>query len=200
LPLTEADRAKLDRGSDAAFYDEPRFVTHADDGFLRRLTRVYDTVLADGDRVLDAMSSWVSHLPDREFGRVVGHGLNGDELAANDALDEWFVQDLNVDPALPAGDGAFDAVLCALSVQYLQYPEEAFAEFARVLDPDGTLVVSFTNRMFPTKAIAAWRGAGMDGRTELVRSYCESAGLAVADVIRDRPDSDPFVAVIARPE
>ena len=196
--LSAADRAKLDSGADAAFYDQPRFVTHADDGFLDRLTGVYGSVLDDGDRVLDAASSWVSHLPDREYGRVVGHGLNEAELAANDALDEWVLQDLNADRDLPFDGDAFDAVLCALSVQYLQYPGDVFAEFGRVLAPDGVVVVSFTNRMFPTKAVRAWRTAGMDGRIDLVRSYCEAGGLAVTDVVRDRPGTDPFVAVIAR--
>ena len=196
--LPAADRAKLDPGSDAAFYDQPRFVTHADDGFLDRLTGVYGSVLDDGDRVLDATSSWVSHLPDREYGRVVGHGLNEAELAANDAVDEWFLQDLNADRDLPLDDDAFDAVLCALSVQYLQYPGEVFAEFSRVLAPDGVVVVSFTNRMFPTKAVRAWRTAGMDGRIDLVRSYCEAGGFTVTDVVRDRPETDPFVAVVAR--
>jgi SAM-dependent methyltransferase len=199
-PLSETDRTKIDQGSDAAFYDRPRFVTHADDGFCRRLTEVYDAELDDGDRVFDAMSSWVSHLPPRAYARVVGHGLNGDELDANDALDEWFAQDLNRDRSLPLADDAFDAVLCALSVQYLQYPGETFAEFERVLAPDGVAVVSFTNRMFPTKAIRAWRTAGMDDRVELVSSYCAAGGLAVADLVRDRPEADPFVAVIARPE
>ena len=197
-PLSEAGRTKIDPGSDATFYDEPRFVTHADDGFLDRLTEVYGSVLADGDRVLDAMGSWVSHLPDCEYARVVGHGLNEAELAANDAFDEWFCQDLNADQELPLDDDAFDAVVCALSVQYLQYPGAVFAEFDRVLDPGGVLVVSFTNRMFPTKAVRAWRTAGMDGRTDLVRSYCEAGGLTVTDVVSDRPETDPFVAVIAR--
>lgn len=199
-PLSSTDRTKLDPSADTAFYDRPRFVTHADDGFLRRLTEVYDSVLSEGDRVFDAMGSWVSHLPAREYPRVVGHGLNAAELDENDALDGWFVQDLNADRSLPLADGAFDAVLCALSVQYLQYPGEVFAEFRRVLTPDGVVVVSFTNRMFPTKAIRAWRTAGMDERVELVSSYCAAGGLAVADVVRDTPESDPFVAVIARPK
>lgn len=196
--LSERDRAKLDAGSDDAFYDAPRFVTHADDGFLRRLTDTYESVLADGDRIFDAMSSWVSHLPPGDYERVVGHGLNERELAANDALDTWFVQDLNDDQRLPLADSAFDAVLCALSVQYLQYPGAVFAEFERVLDPGGVVVVSFSNRMFPTKAVRAWRTAGMDGRTDLVRSYCDAGGLTVGDVVRDRPERDPFVAVLAR--
>ena len=197
--LSERGRSKRDTRADDAFYNSPRFVTHADDEFLRRLTETYSSVLADGDSVFDAMSSWVSHLPACDYGRVVGHGLNDAELAANDVLDTWFVQDLNDDQTLPLGESAFDAVLCALSVQYLQYPGAVFAEFGRVLAPGGVLVVSFTNRMFPTKAVRAWRTAGIDGRIDLVESYCAAGDLAVSDVVRDRPGQDPFVAVLARP-
>ena len=197
--LSELERTKLDSGDDDAFYDSPRFVTHADEGFLRRLTGAYASVLKPGDRVLDAMSSWVSHLPEGPYERVVGHGLNGAELAANDALEEYVCRDLNADPSLPFDDDAFDAVLCALSVQYLEYPGRVFAEFARVLE-GGALVVSFTDRMFPTKAVRAWRVADTAGRRELVESYCRAGGLEVVDVIEERPRSDPFVAVIARPE
>jgi len=197
--LSERDRSKLDSGDDDAFYDSPRFVTHADDAFLARLTELYADVLAPGDRVLDAMSSWVSHLPDYPFARVVGHGLNESELAENDALTEWFVRDFNADQSLPLAGDSVDAVLCALSVQYLQYPEAVFTEFARVLAPEGVLAVTFTNRMFPTKAVRAWRAASMDERAELVESYCRAAGLAVVDVVRERPGTDPFYAVLARP-
>jgi SAM-dependent methyltransferase len=197
--LSEPERAKLDAGPDDAFYDSPRFVAHADDGFLERLTDTYAAVLSGGDRVLDAMSSWVSHLPPSEYERVVGHGLNAAELDANDALDEWFLQDLNREQTLPLDDDHFDAVLCALSVQYLQYPGAVFAEFARVLVPGGVLVVSFTDRMFPTKAVRAWRSTDMNGRTDLVESYCEAGGLCVTDVLRDRPERDPLVAVVAQP-
>ncbi|MDS0257810.1 class I SAM-dependent methyltransferase [Haloarcula sp. S1CR25-12] len=199
MVLSERERSKLDSGDDDAFYDSPRFVTHADDAFLARLTELYADVLAPGDRVLDAMSSWVSHLPDYPFARVVGHGLNEAELAENDALTEWFVQDFNADQSLPLADDSVDAVLCALSVQYLQYPEAVFTEFARVLAPEGVLAVTFTNRMFPTKAVRAWRAASMDERAELVESYCRAAGLAVVDVVRERPGADPFYAVLARP-
>nr|WP_264475371.1 class I SAM-dependent methyltransferase [Halorubellus salinus] len=192
------DRAKVDAGDDDAFYGQPRFVTHADDGFLDRLTELYGTVSTDGDRVFDAMSSWVSHLPAFDYERVVGHGLNAAELEANDALDEWFVQNLNDDQVLGLDDDAFDLVTCALSVQYLQYPGAVFREFARVLAPDGVLVVSFTNRMFPTKAVRAWRQASMDERVDLVESYCRAAGLTVTDVVRERPETDPFYAVVAR--
>jgi Methylase involved in ubiquinone/menaquinone biosynthesis len=196
--LSEAERSKIDSRSDETFYETPRFVTHADDAFLETLTQTYATVLSNDDRVLDVMSSWVSHLPDKQYDRVVGHGLNAAELAANDRLEEWFVQDLNSSQSLPVDKNAFDAVLCALSVQYLQYPAATVREFARVLAPGGALVVSFTNKMFPQKAIRAWRGANMDGRRQLVTEYCEAAGLAVTDVIEAQPGTDPFVAVVAQ--
>jgi SAM-dependent methyltransferase len=194
--LSERDRRKRDDRPDETFYAEPRFVTHADDAFLARLTELYDAVTDPGDRVLDAMSSWVSHLPDRPYARVAGHGLNEAELAANERLDEFVVRDLNRDPSLPFDDDAFDAALCALSVQYLQYPGAVFAEFARVLAPGGTIVVSFSNRMFPTKAVRAWRAASMDERAALVERYLDAGGFAVAERIAERPGGDPFYALV----
>ncbi len=197
--LSDAEREKLDSRPDGTFYDQPRFVTHVDDGFLARLTALYDELLEDGDRVFDAMSSHVSHLPDRTFARVVGHGMNERELAENDALDSWLVRSFNEDPSLPFEDASFDAVLCAVSVQYLQYPGAVFAEFARVLDDDGVLVVSFSDRMFPTKAVRAWRTRSTDERVDLVRSYVEATGgFGEVRVVRDQPERDPFRAVVAR--
>ena len=196
--LSRAERERVDDRSDADFYDQPRLVTHADEAFLARLTDLYAAELDTGDRILDAMGSWVSHLPDESYGRVVGHGMNAAELARNDRLDEWVVRDLNADPTLPFTDGAFDAVLCALSVQYLQYPGAVVAEFGRVLAPGGVLVVSFSDRMFPTKAVRAWREASPAERVTLVESYVDAAG-RFADVrtVHDRPERDPFYAVVA---
>ncbi|WP_424015669.1 class I SAM-dependent methyltransferase [Halorubrum xinjiangense] len=194
--LSERDRRRRDDRPDGTFYAEPRFVTHADDAFLDRLTALYASVTEPGDRVLDAMSSWVSHLPDTDYDRVVGHGLNEAELAANDRLDEFVVSDLNAEQSLPFADDAFDAVCCALSVQYLQYPGAVFEEFSRVLAPGGTVVVSFSNRMFPTKAIRAWRAASMAERADLVERYLDAGGFAVTDRIVERPGEDPFYALV----
>jgi len=196
--LSDADRRKLDDGDDGQFYDEPRYVTHADDAFLARLTDCYDDVLLPGDSVLDAMGSWVSHLPATDFSRVVGHGLNAEELAANERYDEWFVQDFNTDQSLPFDDDTFDAVCCALSVQYLQYPAAVFAEFERVLVPGGVVVVSFTNRMFPTKAIRAWRAASMAERATLVERAVREGGMVVTERITEDGPGDPFYAIVGR--
>ncbi len=120
--------AKVDPGDDALFYAPARLVTHIDEGATAALTAFYRTLLPPGGRVLDLMSSWVSHLPpDYRAAEVVGHGMNAAELAANPRLARWFVQDLNRDPVLPPDAACFDAALCCVGVQYLQRPVEVFA-------------------------------------------------------------------------
>jgi len=126
--LSDVDRQKIDTSDDTQFYELPRFVTHADDAFTARLTEVYESKITPGDRVFDAMSSWVSFLPDIPLEYVVGHGLNEAELEANDRLDEYFLQDFNSNQTLPLDENSFDVVCCALSVQYLdQHYESLFS-------------------------------------------------------------------------
>ena len=60
------------------------------------------------------------------------------------------------------------------SVQYLQQPERVFAELYRTLKPGGVAIFSFSNRLYYSKAIAAWRDASGYARTQLVRSYFQS--------------------------
>ncbi|WP_156680438.1 methyltransferase domain-containing protein [Sphingomonas profundi] len=193
--------AKQDKGDDLAFYAPPRLVTHIDEGAVAALTGCYRTLLPDGGRVLDLMSSWVSHLPsDRTYAAVVGHGMNATELAANPRLDRWFVQDLNRDVTLPLEDRSFDAALCCVGAQYLQQPVAVFAEVRRVLMPGAPFIVSFSNRCFPTKAVAIWRSLDPNGHAALIRLYLDRAGFndITATVLADGRTSDPLIAVIGR--
>lgn len=189
LVLSNEGRQKLNLASDREFYSFPRFVKHVDDGFLASLTQLYSERVPDGAEVLDLMSSWVSHLPpDRRYKRVVGHGLNAAELGRNPRLDHFFIKDLNQEQELAAADGSFDAVLCAVSVQYLQQPEKVFAEIYRVLRPGGVCIVSFSNRMFYDKAVAAWRDGSSYSRVQLVVQYFQCvAGFTQAEVVRAAP-------------
>jgi ubiquinone/menaquinone biosynthesis C-methylase UbiE len=209
--LTDEERSKQNARPDRAFYREPRLVQHIDERFRERLTDLYRERLEPGDDVLDLMSSWVSHLPqEMELGRVVGHGMNAEELSANDRLTDHFVQDLNETQRLPLESSVVDAALCAVSVQYLQRPEQVFAEVARVLRPGGVVVVSFSNRMFAQKAIQAWREASGPERLQLVEGYFEATGAFEApETISESPHvpptqrflggaPDPFYAVTAR--
>lgn len=168
---------KMDPSPDHLFYHQPRFVTHIDDGAIAAVTRIYREMLPANGALLDLMSSWVSHLPgDVPYASVVGHGMNAAELAANRRLSRWFVQDLNTDPALPLAANSFDGVCLCVSVQYLQRPVEVFREVARVLRPAAPFVVSFSNRCFPTKAVAVWRAFSGPEQQKLVGAYMQAAG------------------------
>lgn len=209
--LRPEQRTKLDETEDTIFYSMPRLVTHVDANFIDRLTDLYRERLKPNTRILDLMSSWVSHLPDEiEFSYVEGHGMNEEELAKNPRLDGYFIQDLNQNPKLPRSDEEFDAVLIAVSVQYLQYPEAIFSEIQRVLKPNGIVIISFSNRMFYQKAIAAWRDSTETSRVELVKGYFKLVpGFSEPEVIVQQSSlppilqmmgfagSDPFYAVIA---
>jgi SAM-dependent methyltransferase len=209
LPAAAFRRA--DEGSDVGFYVAPRFVTHIDDAAIATVTRLYRELLPPGGAVLDLMSSWVSHLPDEVgYGRVAGLGMNADELAANPRLTDWQVQDLNAEPRLPYGDAEFDAAVCCVSVQYLVRPAEVFRELGRVLRPGAPAVVTFSDRCFPTKAVAVWQALDDAGHAALVASYFAAAGGFAPAEVRAHPEdalrpggalrrtADPLIAVVAR--
>jgi SAM-dependent methyltransferase len=196
--LPDAAFDKEDASPDSEFYSFPRFVTHIDDAAIAAVTRLYRKHLPAGGAVLDLMSSWVSHLPDDvAYGAVVGHGMNAEELAANPRLTRWFVQDLNVAPALPLDAAAFDGACLCVSVQYLQRPVEVLREVRRVLRPGAPFVVTFSNRCFPTKAVAIWQSLAGPDQQRLINAYMRAAGFA--DVVAEAStplDSDPLWAVI----
>ena len=168
---------RVDDAPDSQFYATARLVTHIDDYAIAAVGAAYRKFLAPGGEYLDLMSSWVSHFSDDfEIGRLVGHGMNEEELRRNPRLAEFFVQDLNTDPKLPLDDNRFDGVLICVSVQYLTRPVEVFAEIARVLKPGAPLIVTFSNRCFPTKAVRIWQSLDDHDHGRLVALYCEQAG------------------------
>jgi SAM-dependent methyltransferase len=194
--------AREDESVDTGFYGFPRRVVHIDDGAIAALGGLYAEVLPAGGRLLDLMSSWRSHLPvGLVADEVVGLGLNAEEMADNPQLSKSIVHDLNRDPRLPFGDAEFDGATCAVSIQYVTHPVRLFRELHRVLRPGAPFVVSFSNRCFPTKAVAVWLGSADPQHRLLVRAYFEAAG-GWTDV-RDEDRSplgngDPLYAVWAR--
>jgi SAM-dependent methyltransferase len=163
--------ARIDEDDDARFYDVPRLVVHIDDGAIETLGRLYGEILPADGRVLDLMASWRSHLPPSFTGHLVGLGMNAEEMADNPQLGDAVVHDLNREPRLPLADAGFDAVVCAVSVQYLTRPLEVFREVHRVLRPGGPFVVAFSNRCFPDKAVALWRASTDEQHVALVETY-----------------------------
>jgi SAM-dependent methyltransferase len=147
---------RLDDNPDTVFYRMPRLVEHVDAVATREISGIYRRLLTPGTRVLDLMSSWVSHLPEELGLEVAGLGLNEQELQKNPRLGERVLHDLNMTPELPYPDARFDAVVCANSVEYLVRPLEVFAEIARVLKPGGVAAIVFSERWFPPKVITLW--------------------------------------------
>ena len=187
---------RLDETPDALFYLEPRFVAHMDDDTIEALTSFYADFLPPGSRVLDLMSSWISHLPPVDYERVAGLGMNARELAANRRLTDAVVHDLNADPRLPYEDAAFDRAVIAVSVQYLTRPVEVFRDLRRVLEPEGQVAVAMSHRCFPTKAILAFRQLSASDRIRLVFAYLHRGGFVdVAFEDRSPPQGDPLWVV-----
>ncbi|GMP59565.1 hypothetical protein CsSME_00022800 [Camellia sinensis var. sinensis] len=146
IPFKEVDFQRSDESPDKSFYESPRFVTHIDDPAIVALTKYYSEVFppseTPGVTILDMCSSWVSHFPaGYKQDRIVGMGMNEEELKRNQVLTEYVVQDLNVNPKLPFEDNSFDVITNVVSVDYLTKPIDVFKEMCRILKPGGLAII-----------------------------------------------------------
>jgi len=192
---------RQDESDDELFYDFSRFVTHIDDKAIEAVTELYREHFPAHGAILDLMSSYVSHLPKEiEYSSVAGLGMNAEELGANSRLTERVVQNLNTKPNLPFADSEFDGASICVSVQYLTEPIEVFREIARVLKVDAPLVVTFSNRCFPTKAVFAWNALDDNGHIELVSEYFQgSESFNKIKVYKHQPRfGDPLFGIVGR--
>ncbi len=194
---------RQDETPDADFYRAPRFVAHIDEGAIAAVTQLYREYFSAEDSLLDLMSSWISHLPaEVAYRRVVGLGMNEAELQANPRLAAYVVQDLNQTPALPFADEEFDGAAICVSIDYLTQPVAVLRELSRVLRPGAPLVITFSNRCFPSKAIAAWHALDDRGHLAPVRQFLLAAGGWQNIELLDRSPAarrgDPLFAVVAR--
>ncbi|XP_021646303.2 uncharacterized protein LOC110639597 [Hevea brasiliensis] len=207
FPFKEEDFQRFDESPDSLFYEAPRFVTHIDDPAIAALTKYYSEVFppsnTPGVSILDMCSSWVSHFPQGyKQDRIVGLGMNEDELKQNPVLTEYIVQDLNLNPELPFEDNSFDVITNVVSVDYLTKPLDIFKEMRRILKPGGQAIMSFSNRCFWTKAISIWTSTGDADHALIVGSYFHYAGgfepPQAVDISPNPGRSDPMYIVYSR--
>ncbi|KAK0570763.1 hypothetical protein LWI29_006074 [Acer saccharum] len=207
FPFKEEDFQRFDETSDLTFYETPRFVTHIDDPAIAALTKYYSEVFppsnTPGISILDMCSSWVSHYPPGyKQDRIVGMGMNEEELKRNPVLTEYIVQDLNSNPKLPFEDNSFDVITNVVSVDYLTKPMEVFKEMCRILKPGGLAIMSFSNRCFWTKAISIWTSTGDAEHVMIVGAYFHYArGFEPPQAVDISPNpgrSDPMYIVYSR--
>ncbi|CAA9463157.1 MAG: hypothetical protein AVDCRST_MAG58-2876 [uncultured Rubrobacteraceae bacterium] len=193
---------RTDEAPDEEFYLTPRLVTHIDERAIAAVTQLYQEFFPPGGEILDLMSSWVSHLPPEVvYRRVIGLGMNEVELRRNERLDAYMVQNLNANPELPFGEAEFDGAGICVSIDYLTRPVEVLREVGRVLKADAPLIVTFSNRCFPTKAVEIWHRLDDQGHMKLVEDYFQEAGnfrnIRSLDRSPRRVFSDPLYAVVA---
>jgi SAM-dependent methyltransferase len=200
--LPEEAFSRYDETPDEEFYRVPRLVTHIDEQAIAAVTLLYREYFPPGGDILDLMSSWVSHLPPEiGYRRVIGLGMNEVELQRNDRLAAYVVHNLNMNPRLPFGDAEFDGVGICVSIDYLTRPIEVLREVGRILKIGCPTIISFSNRCFPSKAVAIWHQLDDPGHMRLVESYLEEAGnfRNVRGLERSprRVFGDPLYAVVA---
>ena len=199
--LPEEAFRRYDETPDEEFYRTPRLVTHIDDRAIAAVIQLYREFFPPGGAILDLMSSWISHLPpELEYRRVVGLGMNEEELRCNSRLDGFVVQNLNADTTLPFGDGEFGGAGICVSIDYLTRPVEVLREVGRVLKMEAPIIITFSNRCFPSKAVAIWHQLDDGGHMRLVERHLQEAGnfrnIRSLDRSPRRLFSDPLYAVI----
>ena len=197
------DFVRLDNTPDPLFYLEPRKVVHLDAAACGAVSDFLRDAVPPDAAVLDLLSSWRSHWPSElTKRRLVGLGLNAEEMADNPDLDDFVVHDLNAVPKLPFEDASFDAAVITVSIQYLTQPVAVFRDVSRILREDGLFAILYSNRMFPTKAVAIWRQLNDRQHADLIAAYFKEAGGFTGIRYLNcsppfPPNSDPLYVVMA---
>jgi len=209
--LNNYQRKKIDETNDEEFYSNPKFVYHLDANFRKYLSSVYENEIANFSSVLDLMSSWDSYLPEKKkYKKVIGHGLNKQELEKNKILDSYWIQNFNLNQKIPLDNGSIDYCLMVAAWQYLQYPENITQEIARILSNQGKFIIAFSNRAFWHKAPNIWTSSSEEDRVKYVRKVLISNGFNEPKIIQrfnkttlnifNFLNKDPFYCLIATKE
>jgi len=209
--LNNYQRKKLDESNDEEFYSDPKFVYHLDANFRECLSKIYKTEISNYSTVLDLMSSWDSYLPkEKKYKQVIGHGLNRQELEKNKILDNFWIQNFNLNQEIPLDNESVDYCLMVAAFQYLQYPENLTKEILRILSKKGKFIISFSNRAFWHKAPNIWTSSTEEERIKYVRKVLISNGFNEPIIIKKFNEpalnifnfltKDPFYCLIANKE
>jgi len=205
--LTNQERRKLDETNDILFYSTPKFVYHLDSNFRKNLSKLYAKEIKNNSTILDLMSSWDSYLPKNlKYKKVIGHGLNKEELERNKDFDDFWIQNFNVNQTIPLEDKTIDYCLMVAAFQYLQYPEKITEEIGRILNQNGKFIIAFSNRAFWHKAPNIWTYSNETERVKYVRDILITNGFCEPRVIKKFTQQnsllpflnrDPFYCIIS---
>ena len=179
--LNNYQRKKLDESNDEEFYSDPKFVYHLDANFRQYLSNVYK--------------------------KVIGHGLNKQELEKNKIFDTYWIQNFNLNQKIPLDNESVDYCLMVAAWQYLQYPEKLTRERVRILSNQGKFIIAFSNRAFWHKAPNIWTTSTEEERVKYVRKVLITNGFNEPKIIEKFTEpalnifnflnKDPFYCLIA---
>ena len=206
--LNNYQRKKQDESNDEEFYSHPKFVYHLDSNFRQYLSNVYKNEIENYSTILDLMSSWDSYLPaGKKYKKVIGHGLNKQELEKNKIFDSYWIQNFNLNQEIPLDSKSVDYCLMVAAWQYLQFPENLTKEIARILSNQGKFIIAFSNRAFWHKAPNIWTSSTEEERIQYVRKVLVKNGFNEPKIIKkfNEPsqnifsflNKDPFYCLIA---
>ena len=209
--LNNYQRKKLDESNDEEFYSDPKFVYHLEANFRQNLSDLYEKEIDNNATVLDLMSSWDSYLPrSKKYKKVIGHGLNEQELEKNKIFDSFCIQNFNLSQQIPLDKESVNYCLMVAAWQYLQYPENLTKEIARILSREGKIIIAFSNRAFWHKAPNIWTSSTEEERVKYVRKVLISNGFNEPNIIKKFTEpalnifsflnKDPFYCLIATRE
>jgi len=146
----------------------------------------------------------------KKFKKVIGHGLNKQELEKNKIFDSFWIQNLNLSQQIPLDKESVDYCLMVAAWQYLQYPENLTKEIARILSRKGKFIIAFSNRAFWHKAPKIWTSSTEEERVKYVRKVLISNGFNEPKIIKKFTEpalnifnflnKDPFYCLIATRE
>ena len=209
--LNSYQRKKLDESNDEEFYSEPKFVYHLDANFRQYLSKIYKDEITDNSTILDLMSSWDSYLPkEKKYKKIIGHGLNKQELEKNGIFEKYWIQNFNLNQEIPLDSESVDCCLMVAAWQYLQYPENLTKEIVRILSNHGKFIIAFSNRAFWHKSPNIWTNSTEEERVKYVRKVLITNGFNEPKIIKKFNQQgvslinflkkDPFYCLIATKE
>ena len=81
---------------------------------------------------------------EKDYKKIIGHGLNKQELERNKIFDSYWIQNLYLNQELPLDSESVDYCLMVAAWQYLQYPENLTQEIERILSKQGKFLIAFS--------------------------------------------------------
>lgn len=115
--------------------------------------------------------------------KVIGLGINSQELSANPLLYSTILQDLNTNPTIHSSVAPLHATVCVVSIDYLTKPLSVLSSLRERTVEGGSVHLVVSNRCFPTKVVGRWLRIGEEERLRMVGDYLWWSGWRGVEIV-----------------